>query len=412
MSSGIMRVLQFIGSPRPAGPQPRDRLELGPGDLGLHLVDRPRERHEPAVGAGDHPFAADDLGVADETLRHQLRVLDEVGRRVEHARNDHPVVGQTDLAEHDPLVLVARVRPLEGERLGLGLQRHRQELTQRDVAMVRALVVAPAEVQAHPIGGDVAQGVIERLDVRRGDLQKLGVAQLVERQVPPHRQVGAVDLEHEPGPMDRVVLLFHDVGEARQVRLAARVVLVLHEVRDDAGRGRRHERVGRLDRAESGLEIGDVLLDRRPVLPLDRAVARRPQDRGAPLAARGRLGEVGPVGAHRDRRLSVEAGEAMTDVGGVADLPLLAVVDDVHAGVDLLPDDVADGAAHARLEGRRIGRGAGVERLERRRQVLGAGKASGVRGQDAVGAELHRRGLRPRRSCTSGRCSSNSSPSR
>ena len=65
--------------------------------------------------------------------------------------------------------------------------------------MVRALVVAPAEVQAHPIGRDVAQGVIERLDVGRGDLQELGIAQLVEREVPPHRQVGAVDLQHEPG---------------------------------------------------------------------------------------------------------------------------------------------------------------------------------------------------------------------
>src|SRR6266850_4742114 len=241
ISSGIMCALQFIGSPRPAGPQPRDglrlalpltpqllrcdpralghRLELGPCDLGLHLVDRPRERHESTIGAGDHPLASDDLGVADETLGDQLRVLDEVGRRVEHPGNDHPVVGQADLAEHDPLVLVARVRPLEGERLGLGLQRHRQELAQRDVAMVRALVVAPAEVQAHPIGRDVTQGVIERLDVGRSDLQELGVAQLVEHEVPPHRQVGAVDLQHEPGAMDRVVLLLHDVGEARQIRI-------------------------------------------------------------------------------------------------------------------------------------------------------------------------------------------------
>jgi hypothetical protein len=32
-----------------------------------------------------------------------------------------------------------------------------------------------------------------------------------------------------------VVLLFHDVGEARQIGLTARVVLVLQEVRDDAG---------------------------------------------------------------------------------------------------------------------------------------------------------------------------------
>src|SRR5262245_10140977 len=115
ISSGIINALLFIGSPRPAGPQPRDslrlarprtpellgsdpralghRLELGPGDLRLHLVDRPRERHESTVGARDHPLAPDDLGVANEPLSDQLRVLDEVGRRVQHTRDDHPVVG-------------------------------------------------------------------------------------------------------------------------------------------------------------------------------------------------------------------------------------------------------------------------------------------------------------------------------
>src|ERR1700752_2134739 len=88
------------------------RLELGPGDLGLDLVHRPREGREAAVGAGDHALASDDLRVAHEALRHQLGVLDEVGRRVEHARNDHAVVGQADLLEHGPLVLVPRVRAL------------------------------------------------------------------------------------------------------------------------------------------------------------------------------------------------------------------------------------------------------------------------------------------------------------
>src|SRR5262245_2067595 len=417
VSSGIIRPSSSEARlpPQLLGRDPRalgHRLELGPGDLRLHLVDRSRECHESTIGACDHPLAPDDLGVADETLSDQLRVLDEVGRRVQHTRDDHPVVGQADLAEHDPLVLVARVGPFEREGLGLRLQRDRQELTQRDVPMVRALVVAPAEVQAHPVGRNIAQGVIQHLDVGRGDLEELGVAQLVEHEVPPHRQVGAVDLEHEPSPIDRVVLLLHDVPEAGQVRIAARVVLVLHEVRDDAGRSRRHECVRRLDGAESCLEVGEVLLDRCPVLPLDRAVARRAQDRRAPLAARSRRGKVGPVRARRHRRLTVEAGEAMAHVGGIADLPLLAVVDDVDAGVELLLDDLADGAGHARLEGRRVGHGAGVERLERGRQILGAGKASGVRGQDAVGAELHRRCLRPRRSCTSGRCSSSSSPSR
>jgi hypothetical protein len=100
--------------------------------------------------------------------------------------------------------------------------------------VVWSFVVAPAEVQAHAVGRDVAQGVIQGLDVGGGDLQELGVADLGKREVPAHCQVRAVDLEHEPGLVDRVVLLFHDVGEARQIRLTARVVLVLQEVSDDA----------------------------------------------------------------------------------------------------------------------------------------------------------------------------------
>src|SRR6267143_4301608 len=181
ISSGIMPPSRSL--PQPSRGQPRafgHRLELGPGDLGLDLVHRPREGREAAVGARDHPLASDDLRVADEALRDQLRVLDEVGRGVEHARDDHAVVGQADLAEHDPLVLVARIGALEGQGLGLGLQRDRQELAQRDVPVVRPLVIAPAEVQPHAVRRDVAERVVERLDVGRGDLQERRVGHLGE----------------------------------------------------------------------------------------------------------------------------------------------------------------------------------------------------------------------------------------
>jgi len=81
----------------------------------------------------------------------------------------------------------------------------------------------------------------------------------------------------------------------------------------------------------------------------------------------------------------------MAHVGRVADLALLAVVDDVQAGLDLLADDVGDGAAHARVERPGIRHGPRVERLQGSCQVLGPRKATSVCRQDAVGAELHRR---------------------
>src|SRR3989441_9893310 len=125
ISSGIMCTLRVSLRPELSGGQTRalgHRLELGPRDLGLDLVDGAREGREATIGSRDHALPADDLRVPDEALRDQLRMLDEVGRRVQHARNDHPVVRQADLAEHDPFVLVAGGRPPPRQSPGPGPQ--------------------------------------------------------------------------------------------------------------------------------------------------------------------------------------------------------------------------------------------------------------------------------------------------
>src|SRR5262249_23208879 len=110
-----------------------------------------------------------------------------------------------------------------------------QDLAQGNVTVVRALVVAPAQVNAQPVPRQVTGGVVEGLDVSGCDLQELRRAEVGEGQVASHGEIGAVDLEHEARGGDRVVFLFHDVGKPRQVRGARRVVLVAEEVRDDAG---------------------------------------------------------------------------------------------------------------------------------------------------------------------------------
>ena len=112
-------------------------------------------------------------------------------------------------------------------------------------------------------------------------------------------------------------------------------------------------------------------------------------DGRAPLGARGGFREVGPVGSHAGQAAPAEAGEAVSDVGGVADLALLAVADDVDTGVALGPDDVGHRLAYARLEGARIGHAAGVQRLQERGEIVGAGQAAGVRREDAVCAGFH-----------------------
>ena len=76
--------------------------------------------------------------------------------------------------------------------------------------------------------------------VDRVDVQGDGVEEAVERLVLEeagalHREVGAVELEHEPARDDQLVLLAHLAGERPHVALVRAVVRVEHDRGDDAG---------------------------------------------------------------------------------------------------------------------------------------------------------------------------------
>src|SRR5215470_17946905 len=133
--------------------------ELGPYHRGIHRgLTYPRA--ESAVGPGDHVLAADQPRVTADALGHQLGVLDEVGGRIEHARDQHLVFGWLDALEHLPLVRVARVRSLERETVRTGGEDDVEEIGDRNVVVMRALVVAPAQMQARALGRDVGEGVV------------------------------------------------------------------------------------------------------------------------------------------------------------------------------------------------------------------------------------------------------------
>jgi flagellar P-ring protein precursor FlgI len=63
---------------------------------------------------------------------------------------------------------VARVRALEQERLRVHSQNEVDDAFERNVVMVRTLVVAPAEVQADAVRRHVGERMVERLDVQPG----------------------------------------------------------------------------------------------------------------------------------------------------------------------------------------------------------------------------------------------------
>src|SRR6266566_3446540 len=70
-----------------------ERGELGPDDRRHDRVGLPGEGGETAISASYDTLAPDDLGVMANVLRDQPRVLDKIGRRVDAARHQDPIVG-------------------------------------------------------------------------------------------------------------------------------------------------------------------------------------------------------------------------------------------------------------------------------------------------------------------------------
>ena len=266
------------------------------------------------------------------------------------------------------------------------------DVGQRHVVVVGPLVVAPAEMHAGLVGRHVGEGVVERLDVQARGLAELLGAERRVLDVAAHRQVRAVDLQHEPRPGHRLVLGAHRLGDREQVLLVAAVVLVAEEERDDARRGGGQKALGRFHPGQRGAEVGGVSHGGAVVTAGDGAGAgRRLSARAARVAedAAGHAGEVDEILVPQGVAGAGEPGQAVLGVGGVGRLAHLAVVDDVDAGLDLLADNLGHRGADARGQGGGIHRHAFLFGEHRPDQILRTRKAAGVRRQEAFGAALH-----------------------
>ena len=213
-----------------------------------------------------------------------------------------------------------------------------------------------------------------------------------------HREVGAVDLEDEALRHDVLVLGAERGRERVHVVLEAGVVRVRHRGRDDARRGRGHERLD-----EAGVLLADHLLEQH-TLAFERGaidvahLAHRPGGRHeAHLGAReigqaerqvGR--EVRDVAHDGARARAPEAAHPVLHIGEEALARLLAVVADVDARRELPRDDPARRVADRPLELRRLHRLAPAPPHEERGQLGRARQAPRVRGEDAALAALHR----------------------
>lgn len=74
---------------------------------------------------------------------------DEAGGRVDDPRDEDLAVGQLDILEDPPFVLMSGIGGLDAQCCWPHLQQVRQYLPQGDATGVRSLVISPADVQAH-----------------------------------------------------------------------------------------------------------------------------------------------------------------------------------------------------------------------------------------------------------------------
>ena len=319
-------------------------------------------------------------------------MLDEIRFGFEHAGDQHLAVRQLDRFEQRPFMRVPRIGGLERNGVRPGAEHDVDDVGHRHVAVMRAFVIAPADMHAQLLGRNIGDGVIERLDVKLRALAELRQAEIGILNMPAHAEIGAVDLQDEACLGDDLIFVTHRIGDGVDVALEVLVVVVAEKQRHHAGRGGAHEAAGRLHARQRGFEIVGIDDWRLAVAHRNRRVAgRRLAPRAAGIAEHlflkcrefvDVLIDEGVAGA-------AEAVEPVLDIGGVARLRHLAVIDQVDAGGGLLADEFRDRGFDPRGKRHRVDRNAFLLGVHHFDEVFGPGKAAGMRRQKAVAAAVH-----------------------
>ena len=319
-------------------------------------------------------------------------MLDIVGGGGEHSRNQYLVLRDVAALEDRPFVSVPWVGRLEQQSLRFGLEHDRQETRHRYVVMVWALVIAPAHVHAGALGGHVPQGVVEHLDVPRGESLELLQRAVAIHGVTTHGEIRGVDLQHNARADDRLVFDLQCGGECPEVLILRAVIVVRLKECDHTGRGRVHEGAGWARSPGRGVEVADVRLQRFPILDGHcRDAAGSPVLGGrtpfGELAQQAR--ELDQVLARLARGVAGESRQAARDVGRIADLAHLAIADDIDADLDLPAHDLRYRFRDDCVVPRDLTRLLALAREEHVRHRLAAWQAADVGGEDAAGACAH-----------------------
>ena len=89
-------------------------------------------------------------------------MFDVVGRGIDDTGDEIHVRRQAMTLEVAVFVLVARIRHRDHQRANMRLVQLRQNRFERNVVIVRSLVIAPAHVQPYAVGRDLFDRAIDR----------------------------------------------------------------------------------------------------------------------------------------------------------------------------------------------------------------------------------------------------------
>ena len=251
---------------------------------------------------------------------------------------------------------VPRIGELDRQRADLGLIERRQDLFERDVVDVRPFPIAVADMQPHAVGRNALDALVDHRHMQLARLDEVGVGAVAIEHGAVHGEIGRIDLQHQPGLVDRLIFVAHLARDRGEIGFVGIVEGVEHGGGDDAGRGRGHERLRkRLAFAGDALVERNLALDGRRIVIVNFALRLRrvllpAHIRKAAREIADELGKFLEFAPAPPFRFAAEAGHALRYVGLKTDALLLAVIADIDAGLFLFGDHVPDRLFHFRVE--------------------------------------------------------------
>jgi hypothetical protein len=106
---------------------------------------------EAAIRTSHHSFTADDIGVANQAVRHQFRMLHHVGHVADDAGNQDAILRHFDVLPHFPFVLMAHVCGFKLIAAHAQLEKQIDDVPQRDVEDVRRVPATPTDVISNSV---------------------------------------------------------------------------------------------------------------------------------------------------------------------------------------------------------------------------------------------------------------------